>query len=72
MILPCLGGLWLDQKLGTRFLSIVGLILGLALGTIHLIAIASAEHSAEKPSNDTTPDERSPPARDDSTNDSGT
>jgi hypothetical protein len=71
MILPCLGGLWLDQKLGTRFLSIVGLMLGLVLGTIHLIAIASAENSANKQSSDTAHRERLPPTRDDSTDDPG-
>ena len=37
MILPGLGGQWLDRKLGTGFLVLVGFVLGLTLGITHLL-----------------------------------
>ena len=41
MVLPGLAGVWLDGKLGTRFIfTVVGFGLGLALGMFHLLQIA--------------------------------
>ncbi len=39
MVLPSLIGLWLDGKFGTRFLSPLGLALGVPLGLWHLILL---------------------------------
>ena len=37
MVLPGLAGMWLDRKLGTRFLVLVGFAFGLTAGMWHLI-----------------------------------
>ena len=37
MVLPGLAGMWLDRKLGTRFLVLVGFAVGLTAGMWHLI-----------------------------------
>ena len=39
MVLPGLGGLWLDKHLGTSFLGLVGLTLGVVGGIAYLISI---------------------------------
>jgi hypothetical protein len=39
MVLPGLAGLWLDNQLGTRFLTLLGFALGVPLGMWHLIAM---------------------------------
>lgn len=43
MILPGLGGLWLDNRLGTGFLALLGLALGVPLGIRHLIAMTKSK-----------------------------
>jgi F0F1-type ATP synthase assembly protein I len=41
MVLPCLAGWWLDGKLGTRVVfTVLGAVLGLTLGMMHLLQIA--------------------------------
>lgn len=40
MVLPILGGRWLDGRLQTRVWALVGMVLGLALGFLQLAAIA--------------------------------
>jgi hypothetical protein len=42
MCAPGLGGLWLDQWLGTKFLSLVGFAFGLAGAMAYLIAVTKA------------------------------
>lgn len=37
MVVPALIGMWLDQKLGTLFLGLLGIILGVPLGIWHLM-----------------------------------
>ncbi len=37
MVLPGVGGAWLDKRWGTGFLSLAGLAFGLALGLWHLV-----------------------------------
>ncbi len=37
MVLPGLAGLWLDRRLGTNFLGLVGFALGMVLGFWHLL-----------------------------------
>ncbi len=39
MVLPGLAGLWLDNQLETRFLTMLGFALGVPLGMWHLIAM---------------------------------
>jgi hypothetical protein len=43
MFLPSLGGQWLDRKLGTGFLGLGGLVLGVVGGMMYLIAATKAE-----------------------------
>lgn len=37
MVLPGLGGQWLDHRLGTRFLALLGFALGLVAGIAYLL-----------------------------------
>ena len=40
MVLPALGGVWLDRKLGTKFLFLIlGALLGFAVGFWHLLKL---------------------------------
>ena len=43
MVLPGLAGLWLDNQLGTRFLTLLGFALGVPLGMWHLIAMTKSK-----------------------------
>ena len=45
MILPGLAGLWLDNQLGTRFLTLLGFALGVPLGMWHLIAMTKRKRN---------------------------
>ena len=42
MVLPMIGGRWLDGKLGTTYWSPIGLVVGLAVGTWQIANIAAA------------------------------
>ena len=43
MALPALGGYWLDGKLATGYLlTVIGALVGMALGTVGLIRLAGA------------------------------
>ncbi len=37
MVLPGIGGQWLDERWGTNFLALLGFALGLTVGLMHLI-----------------------------------
>lgn len=54
IVLPGLGGYWLDQRFGTGFLVIVGFALGLTVGLWHLLkmtgSIARDNHNGDPPS----------------------
>ena len=41
MILPGLGGQWLDQRLGTGFLGLLGFAFGVTVGIWYLVAMTS-------------------------------
>ena len=43
MVLPGLAGLWLDNQLDTRFLTLLGFACGVPLGMWHLIAMTKNE-----------------------------
>ena len=46
MALPGLGGFWLDQKLGTRFVFvIIGVVLGFGSGMLHLVRLAGEKNN---------------------------
>ena len=45
MVLPGLAGLWLDNQLGTRFLTLLGFALGVPLGMWHLIAMTKIKRN---------------------------
>jgi hypothetical protein len=45
MILPGLAGLWLDNRLGTGFLALLGFVLGVPLGIRHLIAMTKSKRA---------------------------
>ena len=45
MIQPGLAGLWLDNCLGTRFLTVPGLALGVPFGMWHLIAMTNSKRN---------------------------
>jgi hypothetical protein len=45
MILPGLAGMWLDNRLGTGFLALLGFALGVALGIRHLIAMTKSRRN---------------------------
>jgi hypothetical protein len=45
MILPGLAGLWLDNRLGTGFLALLGFALGVPLGIRHLIAMTKSNRN---------------------------
>jgi len=48
-VVGLLGGRWLDQKLSTEpFLTIVGLLLGVAAGFVSLLRVLKASQQAEK------------------------
>lgn len=42
MVVPGLAGQWLDARLGTKFLVLVGFALGLTLGIWHLLVMTKA------------------------------
>jgi hypothetical protein len=45
MVLPGLAGLWLDNQLGTRFVTLLGFGLGVPLGLWHLIAMTKIKRT---------------------------
>jgi hypothetical protein len=43
MVGPALAGLWLDRQLGTEFLSVIGVMLGMALGMAALLVLVNVK-----------------------------
>jgi hypothetical protein len=39
MVLPGLGGDWIDQRIGTHFVALLGFALGIASSLVYLLAI---------------------------------
>lgn len=48
MVLPGLAGIWLDERLGTGFLVLLGFGLGIALGIWHLLAMSKRSQAASR------------------------
>lgn len=44
MVVPGIAGVWLDGKLGTSFLSLMGFIVGLCLGMWILLVFVKSEN----------------------------
>ncbi len=59
MVLPILGGRWIDERWQTRFGSQVGLVLGLTLGLMQLWGIAREGRSKRPPPGGGRPTQRS-------------
>lgn len=54
MLLPGLAGHWLDGKLGTEFLVLLGFLAGVALGTWYLVVVTRNGSKRGKPGSGTT------------------
>ena len=37
MVLPAIGGAWLDKRFGTQYWALVGVVLGMVVGMWHLL-----------------------------------
>ena len=48
MVLPGLGGHWLDARFGTNVFTLLGFVLGLVVGTVSLIAVVKAPKPPDK------------------------
>jgi hypothetical protein len=70
MVLPGLGGQWVDRQLGTNWLALVGFAVGITLSIYYLLAITRADEqrSQRKPIPDNSTQEtghkRTKPERD--------
>ena len=61
MVLPGLAGYWIDQRLGTKLVFLLlGLVLGVVGGMIHLVRLMSPKSSASEKE----PGDRGRPPRD--------
>lgn len=52
MVLPGLGGVWLDKRWGTGFIGLLGFALGVSLGIWHLLQMtrtANAKGGSQEP-----------------------
>lgn len=59
MVLPALGGRWLDSRFGTQYWVIVGFAAGFALGLFHLLQMVKQQESdIPPPSNNSAPDDK--------------
>lgn len=61
MILPGLGGFWLDQQLGTGFIGLAGFAFGLVGGMTYLISATRPQDAKRR--TDKSPPEVDPPHR---------
>jgi hypothetical protein len=48
MVLPGLGGRWLDQRFGMRIFTLVGFALGLVVGVTCLLAVVNTKKPPDK------------------------
>jgi hypothetical protein len=59
MVVPGIIGTWLDRRWGTRYLTLVGLVIGVGVGIWHLLILTGSENgkgpkrpNSEKPTNE--------------------
>ncbi|MCI0361197.1 MAG: AtpZ/AtpI family protein [Planctomycetaceae bacterium] len=50
MCLPAVGGQYLDQRFGTSYWAMIGLVLGVTVGTWHLVQMTQAKGQRTRPS----------------------
>lgn len=51
MFLPAVGGRYLDQRFGTEYWALIGLILGVTVGTWHLLQMTRVKGRVRPPTN---------------------
>jgi hypothetical protein len=51
MVLPGLGGQWLDGRLGTKFVALLGFALGVTSGIAYLVMITKPQHRDSRSTN---------------------
>jgi ATP synthase protein I len=49
MVLPALAGYWVDERLGTRFVLVVGVVVGFSVGMWHLVKLTKAPPGGSPP-----------------------
>ena len=49
MVLPALGGYWLDKRNGTSYWATIGVVVGLVAGMWHLLLMTRAFDSGNRP-----------------------
>lgn len=49
MVLPGLGGNWVDQKIGTHFVALIGFAFGIALSLFYLLTITRNKTTTPTP-----------------------
>jgi hypothetical protein len=65
MVLPGLGGRWLDERWGTWFIGACGFVLGMVSGVVYLIGVTRAVDASRKARRPNPGDgDRSSPPRD--------
>jgi hypothetical protein len=47
MVLPAVGGGFLDQRLGTKYWTLIGLVLGVTVGLMHLLQMTKPKGSGK-------------------------
>ena len=52
MVLPGLGGQWLDERWGTKFLALIGFALGMVFSITYLLALTKASNNHPDTSRD--------------------
>ncbi len=64
-IVPGLIGLWLDDRFGTRYWALIGLVLGLVSGILHFVQATKGVFSkpGAKPKGSSSQERKSPPGR---------
>jgi len=60
-IVPGLIGLWLDDRFGTRYFALIGLVLGLTSGILHFVQASKGVFS--KPGRNSSQRSKSPSGR---------
>jgi F0F1-type ATP synthase assembly protein I len=51
MFLPAVGGRYLDQRFGTEYWALIGLILGVTVGMWHLLQMTRVKERVRPPTN---------------------
>jgi ATP synthase protein I len=52
MVLPAIGGGYLDQRWGTKYWTLIGLVLGLVVGMWHLLQMTKQPKRGSSPKED--------------------